>query len=413
MRIEIGRSWWRTRRAMRLSAQALAAHRQRKWAALQPALARTPALAPFAGKPLADFPVTGIADMRADYGQWNSLGLTDACLRAMADAAERAEDTGHVTAGWSTGTGGGARGLFVADAHERADYLGQTLARLLPPREMLRRQRIALHLRAGNALYSDVERGRIAFRHFPLQRTPEETRSLLQQFNPTILIAPPHRLLSFAREGAQYPALRHLFTGSEPISASESNWIADILGLRPRAIWQATEGFLGAECAEGRLHLNDHAMAIELEAIPGTAAFRPIITDLRRRSQPIVRVRGDDVLEQAQTGPCPCGFAGRVIHPVQGRITDIWRFADLAVLPREVVEAVEAAFAGQWAWQATADARQVSLRVQSTCPEALVTRARESLASKVPVPVNIDADMPPWACPAWTGLKRHKVLWHG
>ena len=278
-------SWFRTRRAMRRSASGLRKSRERLWEALQPALRRTPALAAYAGKPLSQFPATEIKDMRSDYGAWNSLGLDHDALCALADAAEAGEAApGELSAGWSTGSGGGPRGLFLTDRAERADYIGQSLARLLPARALLGRQRIALHLRAGNPLYSDAGRGRWSFRYFPLAASPAETMSVLAARAPTILIAPPHRLIAFAEAGLRLTSLRHLFCGSEPISAAERSFVVERMGLLPRAIYQATEGFLGAECSEGRLHLNDHSLSIELEPVPGTIGFRPIISDLRRKS---------------------------------------------------------------------------------------------------------------------------------
>jgi putative adenylate-forming enzyme len=349
-----------------------------------------------------------VTEVRADYGRWNSLGLSDAELRTMADEAERGEAGSSVTAGWSTGTGGGTRGLFVATAAERADYLGQSLARLLPTRALLQRQRIALHLRAGSSLYSDVARGRIAFGHVPLHRAPNEALADLQEFDPTILIAPAHRLLAFAQAGAKFPALRHLFHGSEPMSPAERDLITAHFGLVPRGIWQATEGFLGAECEHGRLHLNEHSLAIALEPLANTSAFRPVITDLRRRSQPVVRLLGDDLIEPDPGPPCPCGYAGRTVLPVQGRVGDIWRFGDEAVLPRRVVETVETVLGAGPRWQAVAEMDRAVLRVAPDCDQANAAIAAAALGQLVPVPVDLAFDLPPWP-----GPKRHKVVGHG
>ncbi|RIV85826.1 cell division protein FtsA [Aurantiacibacter zhengii] len=406
MQVDVVRSWWRTRRAMRMSAGGLAAHRERQWRELQSSLARTPAIAQYPGKLLCEYPITEICDLRTDYGLWNSLGLTDADLREMADVAERGEDTGDIVAGWSTGSGGGTRGLFVANARERADYLGQSLARLLPPAALFRRQRIALHLRAGSALYSDVESGRMAFRHVSLDQSSAEALGEIEAYAPTVLIAPPHRLIDFARQGADLPSLRHLFTGSEAISAAETDFVTNVLGLRPRSIWQATEGFLGAECAGGRLHLNDHALAIELEPVCGTSAFRPIITDLRRRSQPVVRLRGDDLVELADDGPCACGYAGRVIRPIAGRAGDLWRLGDITLTPRQVVEAVENVLGARWNWQACASPHEAILRVTPDAPAEDAARAQQALARLAPVHVRVEHTLP-----AWTGPKRRKVVW--
>ena len=393
----------------------LAERRANLWRKLQPVIARTPALAHYAGRDLAEFPVIDIADLRADYGAWNSLGMSDEELRGLAAAAEQGTAVGELSAGWSTGTGGGARGLFLASPAERADYIGQSLARLLPARALLKRQRLALHLRASNALYSDVGRGRFTFAHFPLEASIEQSVAELAQFEPTILIAPPHRLAAFAQAWAHFPSLQYLFCGSEPAGEAECHFFTKRLGVRPRQIYQATEGFLAAECANGRLHLNDHALAIELEPVPGTPGYRPIITDLRRTSQPIVRVRGDDYLE-LDACSCPCGFAGRVIHAPQGRVSDIWRFEGRAVTPPQVVAALEAELGGDKIWQAEAGPERVVLHLSPPCPDAnstpistpsATTAARAlSQACDLPVPVEVVHDLS-----AWSGPKRRKVVW--
>lgn len=392
---------------MSASAEALARGRARRWAALQPALARTPALAAHAGGALERFPVTDIADLRRDYGAWNSLGLSDAQLRTLADSAEAGETStaDGLSAGWSTGRSGAARGLFVTTPAERAEYIGQSLARLLPARALLNRQRIALNLRAGNALYSDVTRGRMAFRHVPLAAPLDETVAALEAFAPTILIAPPHRLLALAEARVRLPALRHLFCGSEPISAAERAVITDRLGLPPRAIYQATEGFLGAECAAGRLHLNDHVLEIELEPVPGTPGFRPIITDLMRTSQPVVRLRGDDYIEP-DPRPCPCGFAARVIRPVEGRVGDLWPGAAGTVTPPQIVAAVEGVLGAAHRWQAVGEPARAVLRVAPECPLPLAEAAARALADCAGRPVTVRADLLPWS-----GPKRRKVVW--
>lgn len=398
-------SWLRTRRAMRKTARKLTEWRNELWKTLQPVLARTPALADHAGKPLFDFPITEIADLRCDYGAWNSLGMSDSELRALADAAEAGVPTGEISVGWSTGSGGGARGLFVTSAAERADYIGQSLARLLPGRALLHRHRLALHLRASNALYSDVRRGRFDFAHFPLEVLPAQTMASLEAFAPTIFIAPPHRLIEFAMAGFRLPSLQYLFCGSEPVSAAEREFLAESFGIVPHAIYQATEGFLGAECRLGRLHLNDHSLSIELERVPGTSGFRPIITDLRRTSQPVVRLRGDDYIE-IDDCHCPCGYAGRVIQPIQGRIHDLWRFEGYCITPPQVVEVVENILGGTRVWQALASQESVTLRVSPDVPQTGDVQAVNALQKLTGKPVSLKRDLI-----SWSGPKRRKVVW--
>lgn len=400
-------AWLQTRRAMGKSPARLSTMRLAKWRALQPPLLKTPALKSYAGQPLAEFPISSTRDVRANYGRWNSLGLSHDQCTALADAAECGEDTGETVAGWSTGSGGGVRGLFLTNTAERADYIGQSLARLLPPGALLQRQRIALHLRASSALYSDVKRRRIAFAHFPLDETVAVTRDALRQFDPTILIAPPHRLLALAKHDCALPSLTRLFYGSEPMSAAECNYVAERLGLLPRPIYQATEGFLGSACAHGRLHLNDYSLELELEPVAGTDGFRPVITDLHRRSQPVVRVRGDDFLEMDGRGRCPCGFAGRTILPVMGRVGDLWRLAGRTIVPREVSDAVEMVLGGSIGWQASANPHAATLQTEPCCPGDQREAAARHLQQLIAVPVTSTDDLPEQA-----GPKRRKVVWN-
>jgi len=164
---------------------------------------------------------------------------------------------------------------------------------------------------------------------------------------------------------------------------------------------------LGAECSEGRLHLNEHSIKFELEPIPETRAHRLIITDLRRHSQPIVRLRSDDYIElDPRTAPCPCGYGGRVILPPQGRISDIWRFADRSIVPSQVVAKVEEHLDGGVQWQAVAKPEIVALHVAPDAPMPLSEGARDALAALTGRTVTLHSDLQ-----EWSGPKRRKVVW--
>ena len=409
------RAWLATRWAMAQPVEALTRSRARQWRRLQPALACTPALAALAGRALADFPVTDIATIRADYAAWTSTGHSHAALHAAAADTERGgsgEVAPGLVAGFSTGSSG-TRGLFLASAAERADYLGQSLARLLPARALLRPQRIALLLRATSRLYSDVGSARVGFRHIPLERADAAALADLTDFAPTIMIAQPHRLLALAthaeRTGKPLPRPRWLFYGAEPLSATDGAWLKAQYGTAPRPIYQATEGFIAGACRYGRLHLNEHSLTVELEPVPGTPGFRPILTDLRRTSQPIVRVRGDDYLE-TDPRPCPCGYAGRVIQPVMGRVTDIWRFADRAVTPGAVIASVEAALGAPAQWQAEASPGGVRLIIAPDIDTDLADRAAAALARDCALPVPVALIR---AAPEAPSPKRRRVRWQG
>jgi putative adenylate-forming enzyme len=384
----IAASWLATRLAMTRSAAGLARRRAGLWSKLRPTLRRTPALAPFAEGSLAEVPITDVPDLRADYGRWNSLGCSHAQVHAAALNAENG-GTGEVRpgviAGYSTGSGG-ARGVFLAGSGERADYIGQILARVLPLGALLAPMRVALILRANSALYSDSAGARRAFLHLPLDLSPPEAGARLAAFSPTVLVAPASRLVWMAGEvlagRLALPALNRLFYGAEPMGEAERTWVGRTLGVRPDPIYQATEGFLAAACARGALHLNEHSLEIALQPVEGTPGFRPIVTDLRRTSQPIVRLRTDDYLELDPSG-CDCGYAGRVVRPVMGRVGDLWRFADRVVTPNQLSEAMDDLLAPPAQWQAVGTPDQVELRLEH--PADLAELLRRRLALPVPV----------------------------
>src|SRR5690606_35642759 len=59
------------------------------------------------------------------------------------------------------------------------------------------------------------------------------------------------------------------------------------------------------------------------EVLDEEGRFHPILTDFRRRSQPIVRYRLDDVLVPRRS-PCPCGSRFTAIDRIEGRADDLF-----------------------------------------------------------------------------------------
>jgi len=404
-RLRIAAAYLRTRleAARLIDRETLTAHQQRLWRRLAPALRRTPALAHLAGGPLAAFPVVEPAEIRSDFAARNSLGLDEMSATARAEAAERGElSTRHpgFDAGFSTGSGGGARGLFVTTARERDEYLGMLLGKLISPARLLRPLRIALILRASGSLYADVAGAGARFLHLGLDLPAEDQLGALAAFNPTHLVAPPHALAALTRELASdaswRPALDGLFYGAEPIGREETRWLAQAFGRPPLPIYQATEGFLGAPCAHGTLHLNEHSLIIEQEPVEGSDRWRPIVTDLRRTSQPMVRVRLDDLL-QTRREPCPCGSPRLAVEPVEGRIADVWRFPVASIFPRELDDVLETALGPGARWSACGGPESVTLTVTTASDQRLGTGALRDLleAQSVNVPVHalLDAEL--------------------
>jgi putative adenylate-forming enzyme len=124
---------------------------------------------------------------------------------------------------------------------------------------------------------------------------------------------------------------RRIISVAEVLDDLDRRRIEDRFAVRVEQIYQATEGLLGMTCERGLIHINEPYILVEPEW-QDTARTRliPIVTDLKRRSQPVIRYRLNDVLRVAEDA-CPCGRAALALAGVDGRRDDILWLDGLAV----------------------------------------------------------------------------------
>lgn len=298
---------------------------------LSRARARYPYYRDVTGIDLAAFPVLDKSVVVKHFSSLNDRGLDlHACLDVARAAEARRDFTaslGGVSIGLSSGTSG-QQSVFLTSRSERSRWAGEILAKVLRG-PLLAGVRVALVLRAGGPLYESVGVGRIAFRFFDLARPAHEHLAALAAFAPTVLVGPPHvlRVLAAACAAGDLPiAPDRVFSAAEVLDPHDRRAIASGFGRRVDEIYQATEGFLGISCREGRLHLNEDLIVVEREPLDDTGhRFIPIITDLYRTTQAVIRLRLNDVLVAAPA-PCPCGSPTQVIEAVEGRADDVLAF---------------------------------------------------------------------------------------
>ncbi len=294
----------------------------------------------FDGRPTAawrEIAPTGKAEMMRDFDRLvTAPGVTRAAAMEVALRAEASRDfapllAGGVAAGLSSGTSG-SRGLFVVSPSERAAWAGAMLGRMLPSGlggtfAPGGEQRVAFFLRASSALYEGLGGRRLRFAFFDLLDGFDAHLARLTALRPTVLSAPPsmlRRLADAQRSGRLAIAPARVVSVADVLDEATRAEVEAAFGQRVHQVYQATEGLLGATCALGTLHLCEADVVVEREAVgaAGEGRFIPIVTDLRRRTQPIVRHRLDDVLVLA-AATCPCGDASTAIGRVEGRADDV------------------------------------------------------------------------------------------
>ncbi|MCJ1687985.1 F390 synthetase-related protein [Rathayibacter sp. VKM Ac-2927] len=276
---------------------------------------------------LARLPTMTKAVGMEHFDAMNTVGVRRDEALALALAGERSRDfsptLNGVAVGLSSGTSG-HRGLFVISPREREEWAGTVLARFLPPGRILG-QRIAFFLRADNSLYETVASRAVAFRFFDVYDSAAANVEKLGSFAPTLLVAPPSVLLMLAaaaERGELVVAPERVIAVAEVLQPGDAAVLRSAFGVAViHQAYQCTEGFLAHTCRLGTLHLNEDAVLVEREEL-GDGRFVPIVTDLRRRAQPIVRYRLNDVL-RAAPAPCPCGSVLTALDAIEGREDDV------------------------------------------------------------------------------------------
>ena len=291
---------------------------------------------------LANLPIIDKTVMLSSFDQFNSHGITRRQALAAAKQAEAGLSAGlpgSLTAGLSSGTSG-AHSVFLVSPRERGIWAGVVLATVLSPcslRQFLtpwaQPLRVAFFLRATSTLYDTVDGWRLQLRWLSLTLPVTEQSTRLQTIAPQILVAPASVIGTLARaqiSGSLSIAPRQVISVAEVLEEDDAQASLQAWGVSPSQIYQCTEGFIGASCEAGHVHLNEQYMLIEPEWLDeGQTHFHPLVTDFMRRSQAFVRFRVDDVLRPLH-GPCPCGQPTLALARIEGRSDERFWLANVS-----------------------------------------------------------------------------------
>jgi putative adenylate-forming enzyme len=274
----------------------------------------------------ATFPTVSKALMMEHFDRFTTRGLSRDRVMAVAVAAEAHRDFSAtidgLTVGLSSGTSG-HRGLFVVSPDEQTQWAGTILARAIP--ELRPGLRVAFFLRANSRLYERTA-GVVRFRFCDLLRPLPALIDDLHVLQPHLLVGPPTLLglLADARlRGTLRISPRRLISVAEVLEPQDRARLAAVFQAPVGEVYQCTEGLIAVTCRHDTLHLQEDVMAMQHTVIDDADPLRisPVITDVWRTTQPIVRYQLGDVLRLDAT-PCACGSSWQRIAAIEGRQDD-------------------------------------------------------------------------------------------
>jgi len=286
-------------------------------------LSQSPFYKPYLGKTLSQWPIINKNTMMEHFNDINTLSINKHDALAVAMQAEKTRDftpmIKNIAVGLSSGTSGN-KGLFLVSPLERDAWAGIILAKTLPD-GLAAKERIAFFLRANNQLYTTLNKSKsIQFHFFDLLDSFDVHIKKLNELNPTIISAPASVLIYLARhKSLLHVAPKKIISVAEVLEPEEKKFISQSFDCVVAEIYQCTEGLLAvSDQKTNTLLMNEGFLIVEKEWIDETR-FVPIITDLFRHTQPIVRYRLDDVLIENQRS----SSIYTEIDQIEGRLGDV------------------------------------------------------------------------------------------
>lgn len=270
--------------------------------------------------------------MMDNIGEFNTVGLSkseilDFCLEVEENRDFTKRLKGY-SIGMSSGTSGN-KGVEIISREEEGYMRAALLARFDRPKG--EKLNIAFILRVSSpALNLDKFGHKVTY--LSLFESLDNINRELSQIQPNVLAAPPTMLKLIAQNVDQgklkiYP--KRIVTYVEVIDPRDREYISKIFGVPVHEIYKATEAPIAITCRLGNLHINEDLVLVELlnkdgsECQPGNPSFRMIVTDLYKKSQPIIRYELNDIIT-IDPNNCSCGSSFRLIQRIQGRSDDLF-----------------------------------------------------------------------------------------
>jgi putative adenylate-forming enzyme len=121
---------------------------------------------------------------------------------------------------------------------------------------------------------------------------------------------------------------KKIISVAEVLSPEDKKYFQAVFQQTIHQAYQCTEGFLAYTCKEGTLHFNEDWLIIEKKYLDAEKQrFHPVITDLLRTTQPVIRYELNDIISAKNS--CPCGNTFLAIEQIEGRSDDMLVFTNI------------------------------------------------------------------------------------
>ena len=299
-------------------------------------------------KKLQDLPIMNKELFMKHFDEINTCGIHLKQALQVAIEAETSRDfnpsINGITVGLSTGTSGN-RGCFLVSENERALWVACVMDRVIGL--SFKKRKVAFFMRANSNLYQSVKSKLLSFHFFDILKNNDENIKQLHQLQPDILVGQPSLLTSIAREFEERKiniTPKKIISIAEVLTPENKNYLEKVFNQKIHQVYQCTEGFLASTCDIGTLHFNEDFLIIEKKFIDDKKTkFHPVITDLFRICQPVIRYELNDVISIKED--CDCKSNMLAIEQIEGRADDVFRLknknhVEVVIFPDAIRKAI-------------------------------------------------------------------------
>ena len=277
-------------------------------------------------------PIVDKKIMMDNLTEYNTLGLNKDDLINFALNIEKTRDFSMrfngINISMSSGTSGN-KGIVITTKEEENYIKAMYASRLVFPKG--EKINCAFILRVNTPAFNYNQSGNKLTYINQLQPI-EKTIEQLEKLNPNIVSAPPSMLKILATElqkGRLKISPKLLYSYAEILYPEVKEYLENNFRCEVHEVYQGSEGYYALTCRHGNLHINEDMVFFELldeKGLPtkdGEPCHKLLVTDLHKKSQPIIRYELNDIITISKE-KCGCGSNFRVIKQIQGRADDMF-----------------------------------------------------------------------------------------